>query len=111
MKLFYEALIPLLSEAAIRGVLLKRAVLKNFAKFTRKHLSKVPTLLKETLTQVFSCEFCENFKITIFTKHLWATASVCAVTFFTENSYATPLKATSIMVIGKSLARHLICLI
>ena len=34
---------------------------------------------KETLAQVFSCEFCEIFKNTCFTEHLWTTASV--VTF------------------------------
>ena len=31
---------------------------------------------KEILTQVFSCEFCEIFKITFFTEHLWTTSSV-----------------------------------
>ena len=30
---------------------------------------------KETLTQVFPCEFCEISKSTFFTEHLWATAS------------------------------------
>ena len=30
---------------------------------------------KETLTQVFSYEFCEIFKSTFFTEHLWTTAS------------------------------------
>ena len=30
---------------------------------------------KETLTQVFSCEYCEISKNTFFTEHLWATAS------------------------------------
>ena len=30
---------------------------------------------KETLTQVFSCEFCEISKNIFFTVHLWATAS------------------------------------
>ena len=30
---------------------------------------------KETLTQVFSCEFCKIFKNTYFTEHLWTTAS------------------------------------
>ena len=28
----------------------------------------------ETLAQVFSCEFCEIFKNTFFTEHVWATA-------------------------------------
>ena len=30
---------------------------------------------KETLAQVFSCEYCEISKNTIFTENLWATAS------------------------------------
>ena len=30
---------------------------------------------KETLEQVFSCEFCEISKNTVFTEHLWTTAS------------------------------------
>ena len=30
---------------------------------------------KETLAQVFSCEFSEISKNTFFTEHLWATAS------------------------------------
>ena len=55
----------------------KKAVLKNFAKFTGKHLcqsiffnARVSFLLnnkfikKVTLAQVFSCEFCEVFKNT-----------------------------------------------
>ena len=32
-------------------------------------------LKKETLAQVFSCEFCEISKSTFFTEHLLATAS------------------------------------
>ena len=31
---------------------------------------------KETLAQVFSCEFCEISKKTFFTEHLWTTAFV-----------------------------------
>ena len=33
---------------------------------------------KETLAQVFSCEFCEIFKNTFFTEHLQTTASLNA---------------------------------
>ena len=36
---------------------------------------RAATLLKETLTQVFSCEFCEISKNNFFTEHLRATAS------------------------------------
>ena len=31
---------------------------------------------KETLAQVFSCEFCEISKNIFFTEHLWTSASV-----------------------------------
>ena len=31
---------------------------------------------KETLAQVFSCEFCEISKNTFFVEHLWTAASV-----------------------------------
>ena len=31
---------------------------------------------KEALAQVFSCEFCEIFKNTFFTEHLWTTVSM-----------------------------------
>ena len=55
----------------------KKGVLKNFAKFTRKHLGQSLFLnkvagaacnfiIKETLAQAFSCEFCEIFKNTFF---------------------------------------------
>ena len=33
-------------------------------------------LVKETMEQVFSNEFCEIDKNTFFTEHLWTTASV-----------------------------------
>ena len=66
---------------------LQKGVLRNFTKFTGKHLCqnlflnevaglRPATLLKkETLAQVFSCEFCEISKNTFFTEHLWTTAS------------------------------------
>ena len=62
----------------------KRCVLKNFAKFTGKPLcqSLVLTKLqacnfikKETLTQMFSREFCEIFKNTFVTEQPQTTAS------------------------------------
>ena len=69
----------------------RKDALRNFTKFTGKHLcqslffNKVAGLCrsetcnfikKETLAQVFSCEFCEISKNTFFTEPLWATASV-----------------------------------
>ena len=66
---------------------IKKAVLKNIAIFTGIHLRRnlfliklqafrPATLLKETPTQVISCEHCEIFKNTYFEKHLRTTASV-----------------------------------
>ena len=60
----------------------RKGILKNFAKFTGKHqhqslfFNKVAdlrpgtSLKKETLAQLFSCEFYEISKITFFTEHL-----------------------------------------
>ena len=42
---------------------------------------------KETLAQVFSCEFCEISKNTFFTGHLWATASVICYFAFTNGNF------------------------
>ena len=63
----------------------KKSVLRNFAKFKGKQVcqrlfNKVAglrpaTLLKESLAQVFFCEFCEINKSTFFTKYLRETAS------------------------------------
>ena len=69
-----------------------KGVLRNFTKFTGKQLfqglflSKVAGqvckfIKKETLAQVFSCEFCEIFKNTFFTEHVWTTASRCRTIF------------------------------
>ena len=62
---------------------IEKGVLKNFAKFTGKHLcqilffSKVCNYItKEILAQVFSCEFCQIFKNTFFIENLQMTASV-----------------------------------
>ena len=71
----------------------KKVVFRNFTKFTRKHLcqslffNKVAslrpaTLFKKRLAQVFSCDFFEIFKDTIFTEHIWKTASEAAVPRF-----------------------------
>ena len=75
-------------------VLCRKGVLRNFTKFTRKHLchslffNKVAVLQpatlfkKETLAQVFSCEFCEISKNIFF----YRTAPVAASEVF-KNSF------------------------
>ena len=64
-----------------------KGVLRNFLKFTGKHMcqglffNKVASLRpatllkKKTPAEVFSCEFCEISKNTFFTEHLRTTAS------------------------------------
>ena len=56
---------------------MKKGALRNITKFTGKHLwSEASNFIKkETLAQVFSCEFYEISKNTFFTEQLWATAS------------------------------------
>ena len=64
----------------------KKGVLRNFAKFTGKHLCQslffnevaggaCNFIKKEILAPVFSCEFCEIPKNTFFTEHVLVTAS------------------------------------
>ena len=52
-----------LPEAVFQRCSVKKGVLRNFAKFTGKHLKKCQ---KETLAQAFSCEFCEISQNTFF---------------------------------------------
>ena len=66
----------------------RKEVLKNFAKFTGKHLCQslffdkvyrpetYNVIKKETLAQVFSFEFCEIFKNTFFYRTALVAASV-----------------------------------
>ena len=68
-------------------VLCKKRCFRNFEKFTRKHLCQslffnnvagprsAILLKKETLAQVFSCEYCKIPKNTFFKEHLGTTAS------------------------------------
>ena len=74
--------------SSLQEVFCKKGALKNFAKFTGKHLcqgllfDRVASLMhatllkKETLEQVFSCRFCEFFKNIFLKEHLLETAFV-----------------------------------
>ena len=78
----------------------RKGVIRNFVKFTGKHLcqslffNKVeglrPALLKKRLSHRCSCEFCEITKKTFLTEHLWMTASIVISrkTFFLKNRNA-----------------------
>ena len=62
---------------------IKNVFLNNFAKFKGKHLCQSLFLStvaynfikKESLVQMFSCEFYEIFKNIFFTEHIWTSAS------------------------------------
>ena len=60
-------------------VFCKKVVLKNFAKFTGKRLCQslfFNKVKKESLVQVFACEFCEIFKNNFFYRTPLVAASV-----------------------------------
>ena len=58
---------------------------------------------KETLAQVFSCQFCKISKNTFFTEHVWATASMITMH---EKCFAADLVTfTEEIVNGK----HFLC--
>ena len=70
-------------EATTRGFLCKKMFLEISQNSPENTCGGVSFLIKlqayfikkETLAQVFSCGFCESFKDTFFTEHLWTTAS------------------------------------
>ena len=69
-------------------VFCKKGVPRNFAKFIEincardSFLIKKDFIKKESLSQVFSCEFCEISKKTFFTEHLRKTAAAISSLFF-----------------------------
>ena len=83
----------------------KKSVLRNFKKFTGKHLCqtflfKACNFIKnEVLAQVFSCEFCEISKNTFSTEYLWTTASKQRATCFIKWLY---VKSSQFQVWGAS---------
>ena len=71
-----------MTESATGGVLQEKVFLeisRNSQENTcaRVFANKVagPNSAKETLAQLFSCEFCEISKYILFAEHLWAAAS------------------------------------
>ena len=83
--IFYKFIIHIINGPE---VFCKKGVLKNFTKFTGKHLCQSFFLIQvtgeasnfikiETLTQVFYCEFCKIFKNIFFMEHLlWLLLNV-----------------------------------
>ena len=77
------------SDAVVQRCSVKKCVLRNFAKFTGKHLCQsllaCNFIKKETLAQVCSCDFCEIFENNFF--------------------YRTPLVAASNFLLDRILKR------
>ena len=69
------------SRSSHRRYSVRKGILRNFANSQENTCTRVSFLTKllffkkETLAQVFFCEFCEISKNTFFTEHLWTTAS------------------------------------
>ena len=85
-------------------VFYKKVVLKNFARFTRKHLcqSLLFNKVADPLVWVFACEFCEISMNTCFTEHLWTTASLCCASD-TNFSPRKDLSKTSLFGLKETL--------
>ena len=81
--------------------------LKNFKKFTVKHVSESHfnevTGLKQATKLVFSCEFCEIFKNTFFYRISLVATSVSRNVPFPQNMFRKKLewRKTSISTISK----------
>ena len=61
------------SRSSCPEVFCKNVILRNFAKFSRKHLH-CSLFLLELRSHMLSCEFCKIFESTYFVKHWWTTA-------------------------------------
>ena len=66
----------LLTVQSSRGALFKGGALRNFTKFTGKHLCQ-STFKKETLAQVFSSEFCKIFENIFFLQNTSRRLLLC----------------------------------
>ena len=78
---------------------MKKGVWKIFANSSENTCARASffnkVVNKETLTQVFSCEFCEIFKNTSFTEHLWVTASILTILTWKKNLFIKKVKANT----------------
>ena len=73
--------LPINSKAVAGRCSIKIVFLEILQNLQENNCPRVPFLMacnfikKETLAQVFSCEFCEILN-TFFTEHLWTTGSI-----------------------------------
>ena len=90
--LLVQLFVLFINRSSHQSCSITKAVLRNFTKFTGKHLCRslffnrcMPQacnfIKKEALTQVFSCGFCEIFKNTFLTEQIRATTFVANPSF------------------------------
>ena len=77
----------------------RKGILKNFAKFTGKHLCQSLFFNKVTLARAFSCEFCEISENTFSTEHLWKTVFQRKRIFNSSGFEVFPQRAKNIFII------------
>ena len=95
-------------------VFCKKGALRNFAKFTGKHLCQSHFLIKlqacnfikkETLPQVFSCEYCEIFRAPFLTEHLrWLLLKVLSMSKRCTKYKGVPVKLAAFLIVLFSLS-------
>ena len=88
--------------------------------FTGKHLCQILSfkvrssqvcnfIEKETLSQVFSCEFCQILQNTFFTEHLWTTTLAqmfsCEVCKISKNTFSQNITGRLLLTRTKFFAR------
>ena len=100
---------PIIFISSRQEVFCKKDILRNFAKFTwvsfllKLQDSVCNFIKKETLAQVFSCEFCEISKNTYFTEHVWTTASIYG------NFYSFQSSGNTLIIIERLLKVYKLC--
>ena len=82
-----------LTEAVVQRCSVKNLLLEISQKFTGKQVQACNFIKRETLAQVFSCEFCKISKNTFFTEHLWwlllLLDHALAITFIVSEGFLT----------------------
>ena len=88
----------------------KKAILKNFAIFTKKHLCWNLFLIKLQATQVFSFEYCKILKNTNFEEHLQTVASALLLMHFLVSCFKFIIQAKGLKGFDHELSQIFVML-
>ena len=111
--MYYKLKKCLNSRSSHQRCSIEKVVFKNFAIFTGKRLcqslllmnlqaSRTATFLKETPTQLFSCEYCKIFKNTCFDENLRTTDCAIPPSYYYISSKGLVPALNSIGIIQRS---------